>query len=170
MDCILQKGNYLTYNMRDQYILAHVFKLAFGYGTPTVFSGYSFGNPDQGAPDGGYAHCDGNGPTGNWQCQHRWTPMVGMIGFYNKVGTQGMKNWVKGNNNQIAFSRGKHAAFLRLASAMLNDCRLVGAVGWVAINNETKSWKKTFTTGLPDGKYCNVVAGAKSGKTCTGGT
>ncbi|KAG8997222.1 hypothetical protein FRB90_012563, partial [Tulasnella sp. 427] len=29
-------------------------------------------------------------------------------------------------------------------------------------------WKTTFVTGLPDGKYCDVVTGKKSGNACTG--
>lgn len=40
--------------------------LSYGYGTPTVHSGFSFSNTDQGAPNGGYGSCSGSGPTGGW--------------------------------------------------------------------------------------------------------
>ena len=46
------------------------------------------------------------------------------------------------NANQIAFSRGN--------------------VGFVALNNSTSAWSRTFYTGLPAGTYCNVVHGLKN--------
>lgn len=47
-----------------------------------------------------------------------------------------------------------------------SDCLQRGAVGFVAINNDTSAWTKTFQTGLPAGTYCNVVHGLVSGTSC----
>lgn len=144
-----ERGGYLSYKSpNNQYALAHVFSLSYPYGTPTVFSGYSFDNNDAGAPNGNYGTCGSNAGTNGWQCQHRWTGIAGMVGFYNKVGSAGLANWTQGNNNQIAYGRGN--------------------VGYVIINNDGAAWKKTFTTGLADGTYCDVYSGKKNGKTCTG--
>ncbi|KAG8911111.1 hypothetical protein FRC01_005921 [Tulasnella sp. 417] len=144
-----ERSGYLSYKSPSKrYALAHVFSLAYPYGTPTVFSGYSFSNNDDGAPNGNYGTCNDNGSGANgWQCQHRWTAIAGMVSFYNKVGSNPLKNWKQGDNNQIAFGR--------------------GSVGYVIINNSNAKWKTTFTTGLPDGKYCDVFSGKKSGSSCT---
>lgn len=44
------------------------------------------------------------------------------------------------------------------------------AVGFVIINNTDGEWDNTFTTGLADGTYCDVISGAVSGSSCTGTT
>lgn len=46
----------------------------------------------------------------------------------------------------------------------------VDAVGFVIINNTDGEWDNTFTTGLADGTYCDVISGAVSGSSCTGTT
>jgi hypothetical protein len=48
-------GGSLSYNNNpnNAYQLAHVFMLAYPYGTPTVLSSYQFSNTDAGAPNGG---------------------------------------------------------------------------------------------------------------------
>ncbi|KAG8983121.1 hypothetical protein FRB90_006299 [Tulasnella sp. 427] len=146
-----ERSGYLSYKSgNNQYALAHVFSLSYPYGTPTVFSGYTFANSDDGAPNGNYGTCSGNAGANGWQCQHRWTAISGMVGFYNKVGSAGLTNWTQGNNNQIAYGR--------------------GTAGYVIINNDSAAWTKTFTTQLPAGKYCDVYSGNKSGTKCTGKT
>lgn len=42
--------------------------------------------------------------------------------------------------------------------------------GFVAINNEGVEWNNAFDCGLPDGTYCDIVAGGKNGAQCTGST
>ena len=75
-----------------------------------------------------------------------------MLGFHNTVrnaSSNALSNWVAPSSNQIAFSR--------------------GAVAFVAINNEDSSWTAEFTTGLPAGEYCDVIAGAsQTAGTCRG--
>ena len=104
------KGGALSYKSpNNQYTLAHVFSLAYPYGTPTVLSSYAFSSTDAGAPNGGYGTCTGTGPTNGWECQHTWTGIVGMIGFFNTVKGTALTNWVGGSPNQISFFRGRHA-------------------------------------------------------------
>ncbi|KDN46915.1 hypothetical protein RSAG8_03992, partial [Rhizoctonia solani AG-8 WAC10335] len=122
---------------------------SYPYGTPTILSSYTFNDKNEGAPNGAYGSCYGAGGVNGWLCQHRWTPIAGMIGFYNQVGSAGLTNWVQGSNQQIAFGRGD--------------------AGFVAINNEDWEWTRTLQTPLPSGTYCDVASGKKEGSGCTGG-
>jgi len=143
-------GSSLSYKSAStQYTLAHVFMLSYGYGTPTVHSGFAFSNSDQGAPNGGAATC-GTGPTGGWECQHRWTSISNMVAFANAAGTSAVTNVKTAGNNQLSYGR--------------------GSIGHVAINNAASAWKATFTTSLPNGSYCDIVNGKKSSGKCTGAT
>ena len=47
-----------------------------------------------------------------------------------------------------------------------------GTLGYVIINNEWQQWTSTFTTGMKDGRYCDVVQGGKNtdGTSCRGPT
>jgi hypothetical protein len=82
-------------------------------------------------------------------CQHRWTAIAGMVGFYNTANAGSLNNWVQGSNQQIAFGRGN--------------------AGFIAINNEDGAWTRTFTTSLPSATYCDVITGQRSDSVCTGG-
>ncbi|KAJ1305175.1 hypothetical protein OPQ81_000206 [Rhizoctonia solani] len=144
-----RNGNALTYKSGNAYTLAHVFMLSYPYGTPTILSSYGFNDGNAGAPNGAYGTCNGANGANGWLCQHRWNPIAGMIGFYNKAGAAGLTNWVQGSNQQIAFDRDR--------------------TGFVAINNEDGQWTRTFRTSLPDATYCDVITGRKSGNSCTGG-
>jgi len=134
----------------NTYITAHIFSLAHPYGTPTVLSSYSFSNYDQGAPNNGTGVCTANNGSDGWYCQHRFTPISGMVGFRNVVGSAAMTNWTSPQPKQIAFGR--------------------GSTGYVAINNDDSDWKAAFSTSLPDGQYCDVISGTNSSGTCTGTT
>ncbi|KAG9085878.1 hypothetical protein FS749_004045, partial [Ceratobasidium sp. UAMH 11750] len=142
-------GEHLRYKDGAIYTLAHVFMLAYPYGTPTILSSFYFDNNDAGAPNGAWGACNGNQGANGWICQHRWTAIAGMVKFYNKVSGKDMNNWVQGSNNQIAFGR--------------------GTSGFVVINNADSAWKKTFKTSLTSATYCDVITGKKSGSSCTGG-
>ncbi|KAG9091378.1 hypothetical protein FS749_016590, partial [Ceratobasidium sp. UAMH 11750] len=142
-------GEHLRYKDGAIYTLAHVFMLAYPYGTPTILSSFYFDNNDAGAPNGAWGSCNGNQGTNGWICQHRWTAIAGMVKFYNKVAGKDINNWVQGSNNQIAFGR--------------------GTSGFVVINNADSAWKKTFKTSLTSATYCDVLTGKKSGSSCTGG-
>ncbi|KAG8900275.1 hypothetical protein FRC01_010194, partial [Tulasnella sp. 417] len=144
-------GSSLNYQASNNiYTLALVFSLSFPYGTPTVLSGYQFSSYDAGSPNSGYGTCSGNTGTNGWTCTHRWTGVAGFVGFFNTVKGTTLNNWVSDSSAQIAFGR--------------------GSSGYAVINSGSSSWSRTFTTPLPNGKYCNVYDGAPSSSGCTGTT
>jgi len=134
----------------NTYITASIFSLAHPYGTPSVLSSYSFSNYDDGAPNNGSGICTDTGGKDGWYCQHRLTAISGMVGFRNAVGSAPMTNWTSPQSQQIAFGR--------------------GSIGYVAINNLDSAWDASFSTSLPDGKYCDVISGTGSSGKCTGTT
>ncbi|CAE6445915.1 unnamed protein product [Rhizoctonia solani] len=141
-------GTSLSYKSGSIYTLAHVFMLAYPYGTPTVLSSYTFSDNDAGSPSNGAGSCTGSGPANGWQCQHRWTAIAGMVQWRNGV-TGSVNNWISGTSQQIAFGR--------------------GSSGFVVINNADSAWTSTFTTPLATNSYCDMVSGAAgSSGTCTG--
>ncbi|CAE6405532.1 unnamed protein product [Rhizoctonia solani] len=143
-----RNGASLTYKSGSIYTLAHVFMLAYPYGTPTVLSSYTFSDNDAGSPSSGAGSCSGSGGANGWQCQHRWTAIAGMVKWRNGVNGS-VNNWVSGTNQQIAFGR--------------------GSSGFVAINNADSAWTQTFTTPLAANSYCDMISGAAgSGGACTG--
>lgn len=81
-------------------------------------------------------------------CQHRWSPVAGLVGFRNAVGSDPLGYWQNGTYQQIAFGR--------------------GSSGFVVINNEDGDWSTTFSTGLPDDTYCDVYAGPMGATGCVG--
>ncbi|KAG8691135.1 hypothetical protein FRC11_006555, partial [Ceratobasidium sp. 423] len=81
----------LSYQSGSIYTLAHIFMLAYPYGTPSVLSSYSFSNYDTGAPVNGTGTCTGYRGAGGWLCQHSGS----------------VNNWVVGSDQQVAFGRGR---------------------------------------------------------------
>lgn len=124
---------------------------AHPYGAKTtILSSYLFEGHEDGAPNSLHGTCTGNTGANGWLCQHRWSPIAGLVGFRNAVGDAPLGNWQTGTHQQIAFGR--------------------GSSGFVAINNEDGEWSPTFSTGLPDGTYCDVYAGPKGNNGCAGAT
>ncbi|GAT64507.1 glycosidase [Planomonospora sphaerica] len=143
-----RNGSTLNYKYGDAYRLANVFMLAWPYGTPRVYSGFTWSDKEAGPPsaNGGFV-TDTDCGDGRWTCFHR--RMTGMVGFHNAVAGTPVAHWYDDGDNLIAFSR--------------------GSKGWVAINNGTGSATRTFTTGLPAGTYANV-AGSGSVSVAADGT
>ncbi|KAH7318862.1 glycoside hydrolase [Rhizoctonia solani] len=140
-------GPSLNYKSGSIYTLAHVFMLAYPYGTPTVLSSYTFSDNDAGSPSNGVGSCSGSGGANGWQCQHRWNAITGMVKWRNGV-TGSVNNWISGTNQQISFGR--------------------GSSGFVVINNADTAWTRTFTTPLAANTYCDMISGGVSGGKCTG--
>ncbi|KAF8676833.1 Aamy C [Rhizoctonia solani] len=141
-------GSSLNYKSGLIYTLAHIFMLAYPYGTPTVLSSYEFSNYDTGSPLNGTGSCTETGGADGWLCQHRWTAITGMVKWRNGV-TGNVSNWINGTNQQIAFGR--------------------GSSGFVAINNANSPWTCTFSTPLAAGTYCDMISGELgTAGTCTG--
>ncbi|MDX3071504.1 carbohydrate-binding module family 20 domain-containing protein [Streptomyces sp. MI02-7b] len=128
-----RNGSTLNYKAGATYTLANVYMLAWPYGSPNVYSGYEFSDNDSGPPNGGTVNaCYSDG----WKCQHAWPQIAGMVGFRNAVAGTAVTNWWSNGGNAIAFGR--------------------GSKGFVAIDHESGSLSRTFTTSLPAGTYCDV--------------
>ncbi|MFI1967857.1 glycosidase [Streptomyces cinnamoneus] len=131
-------GVTLTYKDGAAYTLAHVFMLAWPYGSPDVHSGYAFTDRDAGPPNGGAVNaCWQDG----WKCQHKWPEVNAMVGFRNAVADTEVTNWWDNGYQAIAFGR--------------------GTKGYVVINHETFAVGRTFQTSLPGGDYCDVQSGRR---------
>ncbi|XP_012282128.1 alpha-amylase A-like [Orussus abietinus] len=144
----------LTYKVPKQYKMAVAFMLAHPDGHPRVMSSFAFDDPSIGPP----ADADDNiispnppsaGACGNgWVCEHRWRQIRGMVGFRNAVGNQPLQKFWTNGKNQIAFSR--------------------GSKGFIAINAEDADLRESLGTGLPAGRYCDVISGELKDGKCTG--
>ncbi|KAG9122353.1 hypothetical protein FRC07_001321 [Ceratobasidium sp. 392] len=142
-------GDSLNYKSpSNTYTLAMVFSLSYPYGTPTILSSFSFSSNPDAPPNGGAGTCSGSGGSNGWLCQHRWPAVAGMVPFFNAVQGTALTNWQSGTGQQIAYGR--------------------GSTGFVIINNEDWEWAGRFATSLPNGLYCNVIAGPSSSGSCTG--
>ncbi|MCP2166428.1 alpha-amylase [Goodfellowiella coeruleoviolacea] len=143
-----RNGSTLNHKYGNTYTLANVYLLAWPYGSPTVHSGYEFGDNDAGPPNGGTVNaCYQDG----WKCQHGWRQIANMVGFRNAVAGTPVTNWWSNGNNAIAFGRGDR--------------------GYVVINHEGGAITRTFQTSLPAGTYCDVQHGDPvAGGGCTGTT
>lgn len=150
----------LSYSDGELYQLATVLLLATDYGTPSVYSGYAFSSTDAGPPqdaDGAVldATCAPDpGPTaslqdGDWVCTQAWPAVTGMVGFHNATLGQDVTNWW-GNDEQIAFGRGE--------------------AGFVVVNKDDAAYSGEWTTSLPAGTYCDVIAGPMVDGACAGAT
>jgi len=143
-------GSTLSYrSANNAFVLAHIFLLGYDYSVPTVYSGYSFNDFNEGAPGGEHVN---DVQCGNvWRCDHRQIGIANMVGFHNAVKGQQFTNAVSNGNQAIAFSRGN--------------------VGFVAINNGDQTWNAVFHTGLPAGKYCDIIHSQNSSNSaCSGKT
>lgn len=155
-----RNGSTLSYKDGADHLQAVVMLLAPDYGTPVVYSGYAFRTRDAGPPqdaDGAvtdvvcaYEPAWGDvprDPPGTWLCQHRWTPVAGLVGWRAEVGASPVTDlWV--GRRAVAFGRGDR--------------------GFVVVNGNAAALEETLTTSLPAGTYCDVVTGALQEGTCTG--
>lgn len=93
------------FSPNNAFVLATLFILGFNYGTPEVFSGYSFSlsNSAQGAPQDATTGltnpvtCFSNG----WTCEHRFPAIANMVGFHNKVANASLGDVTQGSIQQI---------------------------------------------------------------------
>lgn len=141
-----RNGSTLSYKDGAKYTLATIFSLAWGYGTPQVYSGFNFNGTDDSPPADASGYVTNTNCSAGWQCLDR--TLGGMVGWHNAVTGTSVTNWWSDGSNQIAFAR--------------------GAKGYVAINNSGSTLNRTFATGLPAGTYCDVISGGVSGGRCTG--
>jgi len=144
-----RNGSTLSYQDGPTDALASVLMLAGAYGTPQVYSGYAFTDTDTGPrqdADGRVldATCVADpAPTtpvtdGDWVCQHRWPQVAGMVGWRGVAGDAPVVDtWSQGD--AVALGRGRRA--------------------FVVVNAGDDELVTTLSTSLPDGGYCDVLAG-----------
>ncbi|MEU8313045.1 alpha-amylase family protein [Micromonospora sp. NPDC048887] len=144
-----REGGVLTYRNRGTYALANAFMLAWPYGTPAVMSSFTYSGRDQGPPSDGSNRITNVTCYSGWECEHRWPVIANMVGFRNATEGAGVSNWYDNGYQHIAFSRtGK---------------------GYLTINDEDSAVNgRSYYTGLPAGRYCDVVHGTFSNGSCSG--
>ena len=126
-------GDPLTHADPGTYRLAIAFMLGWPYGRPKVMSSYQIDDGDHGPPSD--SACEGT-----WICEHRWPSTIAMVGFRNATAGEPVERWWSNGNDQIAFARGNR--------------------GFFVLNREEKpSLTQAFDTGLPAGRYCEVIGG-----------
>ena len=146
-----RNGSSLSYKDASNTI-ATQFMLAYPYGTPEVYAGFTFGTDTNQSPPSTSAGLITNTSCSSsaWNCLDRQQGVKGMVGFHNRVGQAPVRNWYDDGTNLIAFSRGN--------------------LGFFGANNETAAKRVTVRTGLPAGTYCDVIHGVKHGHSCSGPT
>ncbi|MEA3309860.1 MAG: alpha-amylase family glycosyl hydrolase, partial [Chloroflexota bacterium] len=168
----------------QEHLLANIFALAYPYGYPKVMSSYywqssatdnngdSLGPPS--SADGGAtwgvgrgaatrsvygasqvagdnpANCAASYEDGKWVCEHRQTAIANLVQFRQVTDGAAVSDWQNIAADHIAFGR--------------------GAKGFVALNRTGSNATTTYTTGMPEGDYCDSVSGQRTvdGSACTG--
>jgi alpha-amylase len=145
-------GSNLSYKNGATYTLATEFLLAWGFGTPQVYASFTWNNTNDSPPSDANGFVTNTNCSSGWYCTDRITGVANMVGWHNLALTNGdpVANWYTDGTNLIAFSRGPDA--------------------WISLNNESSAQTRTFTTGLPDGTYCDLIHGSVVGGACTGPT
>lgn len=133
----------------EAFKLATIFMLASDYGTPMLYSGFSFSEYDQAPPLGSDGEViDANcGAGSGWNCQQREDTTVQMIKWRSKTQALPVKNFVH-QESYSAWTKGN--------------------LGFFAINASRRVLSATFETSLPPGNYCNILALAPGETTCSG--
>ncbi len=146
-----ERGNdTLSYRDGDQNTIANEFMLAYPYGRPQVYAGFAFINGYDAPPDLANGHVRNTNCSNGWVCVDRYLGVRNMVAFHNYVGNAPLQNWYDDNVNLISFSR--------------------GGLGFFATNNATTPKTVTVPTGLPQGRYCDIIHGSTSAGHCSGPT
>ncbi|QIK84188.1 carbohydrate binding domain-containing protein [Sanguibacter sp. HDW7] len=141
-----RNGETMNYKWGAKYTLANAFMLAWPYGSPSVYTGYTWTDKDAGAPGAtGSKVPDASCSSSSWTCIQRKPEITGMVKFHNLVAGTSVTNWWDNGNNQVAFGRGDK--------------------GFLVLNNEASPSTRTYSTSLPAGTYTDVVSA--TGKTYT---
>lgn len=145
-----RNGLHLSYKDGDTYKLANLFQLAYKWATPTVYASWEWTQSDQAPPNSAGFVTDTDCGSGAWYCLDRDTAVVGMVAWHNAVDSAAVTDWQTKSSDVIGFGR--------------------GGAGFFALNNGSSPATYTFTTGMADGAYKNVVDGGASTVTVSGGS
>jgi alpha-amylase len=138
----------LSYKDGATNVLANQFMLAYPYGTPQVYSAFSFTNGYDSPPADADGYVTDTNCRKGWVCVNRYTAIRSMVGFRNFVQGEPLENWFDDSVNLIAFSRGDK--------------------GFFAANNAPTAKTVRVQTGLPGGRYCDIVDGGVRPGGCAG--
>lgn len=148
----------ITYRDPARYVIANALMLADDYGTPIVYSGYAFTDRDAGAPVDAAgrvlpASCaDADGPReaygdGDRTCVQSWPAIAGMLQL-RAVAADAPR--------MPGVDAGDAYGFERQGRAV------------VAVNVGAQAQRIEIATSMPDGDYCNVIAGPAGGDAVAG--
>jgi len=140
----------LSYKDGATNTIANEFMLAYPYGTPQVYSAFAWTNTYDSPPSDANGYVTNTDCSNGWVCVDRYRGVRHMVGFHNYVGNAPLQNWYDDNVNLIAFSRGSR--------------------GFFTTNNATSAETIMVQTGLPAGRYCDIVHGGLSAGHCSGPT
>ncbi len=142
-------NEYLGHKDGDRFILANEWLLAQGYGSPQIYSSFEWEQTADSPPSNAEGFItDTDCDSAAWTCDHRDPGIAAMIGWHHYVGTAKRANFYTDDFNVVAFSKGSR--------------------GWAAFNNGSQAKEIQVQTGLPQGTYCDIINGRKSGGSCTG--
>ncbi|MFJ3301914.1 carbohydrate-binding module family 20 domain-containing protein [Streptomyces sp. NPDC086549] len=144
-----RNGLHMSYKDGDTYKLANLFQLAYKWATPTVYASWEWTQSDQAPPNSSGFVTSTDCSSGSWYCLDRDTGVVGMVAWHNAVDTAAVSNWQTKSSSVIGFGR--------------------SGAGFFALNNGSSSVTYTFTTGMADGTYSNVIDGGATKVTVAGG-
>ncbi|MFI8228029.1 carbohydrate-binding module family 20 domain-containing protein [Streptomyces sp. NPDC085900] len=145
-----RNGLHMSYKDGDTYKLANLFQLAYKWSTPTVYASWEWTQSDQAPPNSSGFVTATDCSNGSWYCLDRDTGVVGMVAWHNAVDTAAVSDWQTKSSNVIGFGR--------------------SGAGFFALNNGSSSATYSFTTGMADGTYSNVVDGGATKVTVSGGS
>lgn len=145
-----RNGLHLSYKDGDTYRLANLFQLAYKWSTPTVYASWEWTQSDQAPPNSGGFVTDTDCSGSQWYCLNRDTAVVGMVAWHNAADTAAVSNWQTKSSSVIGFGR--------------------SGKGFFALNNGSSAATYSFTTGMADGTYKNVIDGGATTVTVSGGT
>ena len=142
----------LRYLDGSRYTLANYFLLAYPYGQPFIYDGFTFPTSNTGqsppADSAGFV-TDTNCSAGTWQCISQSTGVKGMVGWHNATAAATtVSDFTATSSSVIGFHR--------------------GSLGWIGLNDSGTAATATYATGLADGTYCDVITGGTAATGCAG--
>ncbi|WIM94203.1 carbohydrate-binding module family 20 domain-containing protein [Actinoplanes oblitus] len=147
-----RNGSTLRYQDGSAYTLANYFLLAYPYGQPFLYDGFTFSTSATGAspPAGSSGYVSDTSCTnGAWQCLTQSTGIKGMVAWRNTTqSATTVSNWTSTASNVIGFSR--------------------GSLGWFGVNRSGSASTASYPTGLADGTYCDRITGGATTGGCAG--
>ncbi|XRQ14181.1 carbohydrate-binding module family 20 domain-containing protein [Actinomadura welshii] len=142
-------GSTLSYKNGSDYTLANYFMLAYPYGKPAVYDGFTWSSKGQSPPADGRGFVTDADCARGWQCLTRSTGIKGMVGWRNATASApAVSDFTATADDVIGFSRGDR--------------------GWIGLNDSANPSTATYRTGLADGVYCDVITGGTGSGGCTG--